>query len=167
MVSIVVLLVSLGYVLRAAATEFYLKIGGTDAPTCRSYQTACESLDYVMPNIVNVTEDSIVYIDSGTYDYSLNGTNGSAIGGYANRAFVLVGDDNNANVDANDISSYPMFVVNTGTTGPAFFFYGDVSGTFRYIKIYVGSAVHSYNRIIMGSFSIYLFIIFFPFVNFF
>jgi hypothetical protein len=44
--------------------------GGFNSTSCTEYSTACETIDYVIRELVNITDNSVVYIDSGSYDYT-------------------------------------------------------------------------------------------------
>jgi hypothetical protein len=155
-ISYIVLLISLNYFLRADVEEFFLKIGGTDSATCTSYESACGTIDYVMTEIVNKTEDSAVYVDNGTYNCTIVGGYNSASGGYSNRTFSVSGYILEISVDAFNSSTYPVILFDVNNTDPAFEFYMNINASFECVKFYTGTNSGIIRRIIVSF--IYLFI---------
>jgi hypothetical protein len=120
---------------------------------CITYTAACETIDYVMEEIVNKTEESVVYIDSGEYNYSITADkadNNNETNGYSHCMFSLIGYVANNHVVASDINTYPVIRsgVNNDNTRFAFSFVINVTGTFQYIKFVIGSTTGGYKSII-------------------
>jgi hypothetical protein len=144
---------------------FYLKTGGTDTTNCRKYTSACGTIDYVMRNIVNVTIESVIYIDSGTYNYSVIGVENSEIGGYFNRVFNVIGYIL-GHVNSYDSNTYPVIISNSSNTGNySFYLYGNVSACFQYLKFIVGSNSVENRGLIVSLY--FYFILFYLFIYFF
>jgi hypothetical protein len=92
MISYIVLFVSLNYILKAEATSFYLKTDGVDSAVCTAYESGCKTIDYVMRDIVNISgSNSIIYIDTGIYNYTVICQEGSETNAYKNSKFSLIG----------------------------------------------------------------------------
>jgi hypothetical protein len=118
-----------------------------------------------MKDIVNVTVESVVYVDSGTYNYTLAGTNNNANGGYSNRTFTVIAYISNILVNVDDISTYPIILFDINNANCAFQFYMNINVSFEYVKFYLGSNSNTGRRIMMSFiylllliFSIYLFV---------
>jgi hypothetical protein len=101
-----------------------------------------------MREIVNKTVSSVVYLENGTYGYTMSGNDNSYNGGYSNRAFRLSGYILGDLVDAGDITSYPIILFNTSSGSSGIYFYVDVSGFFEYVHILRGSGCGGGKRLI-------------------
>jgi hypothetical protein len=140
---------------------FYLKPGGEDKITCIKYISPCETIDYVMTEIVNKTGESIIYIDSGTYDYNVIGSENGETGAYFNRAFNLIGYILGPSVKIDDINTYPTIICNSSSDGISFYLYENITASFQYVKFIIGNNSGENRWLIM---SFYLFIVFLFFV---
>jgi hypothetical protein len=117
-----------------------------------------------MIEIVNKIEHTIIYIDSGTYDYSGIGVEDSETGGYFNRTLNLIGYFSGPSVKTDDKNSYPVIISNISSGSIVFYLYKNVSASFQCLKFIIGINSHLNRRLIM---SFYLFIIFYYFFLFF
>jgi hypothetical protein len=125
---------------------FYLKTpenGGIDQTGCISYSSACGTIDYVIKNIVNVSSESIVYMDSGRYTYGIassDNTGNTGNNGYSNREFMLMGYIFGPSVKINDIYTYPEIYFNLNSGNAAFVFFANIIATFEHVKFYTGGS---------------------------
>jgi hypothetical protein len=101
-----------------------------------------------MREIVNKTVNSTVYIENGTYNYTMNGNDNNGNGGYSNRTFRLTGYISGYIVDADDIDTYPIILFNSGSGTSGYYFYVNVSCSFEYVKFYRGRYCNSNKRLI-------------------
>jgi hypothetical protein len=100
-----------------------------------------------MRELVNKTDNSVVYIDSGNYNYTIHVFHGEiddTENHYFDRIFSLIGyisSSSSSSVIANDINTYPVIISNESdqSTRLAFSFQSNVSGSFQYIKFVIGS----------------------------
>jgi hypothetical protein len=124
---------------------YYLTTTGTNDLLCITYYSACGTIDYVMRELVNKTENSVVYIDSGTYNYTIHVTHGGiddTENHYFDRIFSIVGYISSSSlVIADNINTYPVIVSNESdqSTRLAFSFQSNVTGSFEFIKFVIGS----------------------------
>jgi hypothetical protein len=140
---------------------FYLKPGGINSITCIKYTSPCKTIDYVMIEIVNKTEESIIYIDSGTYDYNVIGSENSETGAYFDRAFNLIGYILGPSVRIDDINTYPIIICNSSSDGISFYLYEDIIASFQYVKFIIGNNSLENRWLIMSFLFIYCFFFFF------
>jgi hypothetical protein len=129
---------------------FYLKTNGIDTLECVGYKFACRTIDHVMKNIVNATIDCAVYIDVGTYNYTLIGNDNNPNGGYSNRSFTLFGYVLGSFVDADNINTYPVILFDVNNANTAFEFYMNINASFIYVRFYCGSNSNTGRRIFMS-----------------
>jgi hypothetical protein len=144
---------------------FYLKPGGENKITCIKYISPCETIDYVMTEIANKTEESIIYIDSGTYDYNVIGSENSDTGAYFNRAFNLIGYFLGPFVKIDDINTYPIIICNSSSDGISFYLYSDIIASFQCFKFIIGNNSGE-NRWLIMSFYLFIYLFFFFFFLF-
>jgi hypothetical protein len=147
---------------------FYLGTDGTDASNCRKYASPCKTIDFVMREIVYKTEESIIYIDSGTFNYSVNADRDSSNSGYLNRIFNLIGYVIGLSVKIDDTDSYPIILSNTsdGPNNVNFLLFANVTVSFQYLKFIIGNNSHT-NRQLIVSLYIYIYIYIIYFFNLF
>jgi hypothetical protein len=136
---------------------FYLKPDGEDKITCNKYVFPCKTIDYVLIEIVNKTEYSIVYIDSGMYNCGVIADGNKPDNGFFNRPINLVGFFLGPSVNADDIDTYPTIISNVSSSYALFYFYANVSTSFECLKFIIGNNSGE-NRGLIMSFFIYLFI---------
>jgi hypothetical protein len=129
-----------------------LKTGGTDTTKCITYSSPCGTLDHVMRNIVNTTVDCVIYIDSGTYDYTII-CESNIHSSYFNRTFSVNGYISGPFVNANDINTYPIILFDVNSGHPGIFFYTNVSAFFQYVKFYLGINSNAGRRVIRSLFN--------------
>jgi hypothetical protein len=135
-------------------------MGGVDTLRCVRYEFGCKTIDHVMRNIINATVGSVVYVESGTYNYTFTSSN-DGNGGYADRTFSVVGYILGSSVKADDVDTYPIILVDSNDGNPSILFYKNVSCSFQYVKFYTGNNCNEGKRVIKSlfiNFSIYLFI---------
>jgi hypothetical protein len=101
-----------------------------------------------MKNIVNTTVNTVVYVENGTYSYTMNGNDNNGNGGYSNRTFTISGYISGSFVDADDIDTYPVILFNTTNGNSGIYFYVNVKGCFEYLKINRGSNCNGGKRLI-------------------
>jgi hypothetical protein len=117
-----------------------------------------------MKNITNTTVNCVVYIENGTYGYTMNGNDDNGNGGYSNRTFSVIGYVSGDLVDVDNISTYPVILFDANSENCAFLFYMNISASFNYLKFYLGSNSHT-NRRIFRSLFIYLLLLIIFFVG--
>jgi hypothetical protein len=138
---------------------FYLKPDGIDSTTCNKYGFACATIDYVMREIVNKTEYSLVYIDSGTYNYSITSDRDISNNGYLNRKLNLIGFFFGPSVKIDNIDSYPIILSNTSDgLNISFLLYANVSASFECLKFIIGNNSMRNRRLIVSLFILYYFL---------
>jgi hypothetical protein len=138
-----------------------LKTNGADLTKCITYSSGCKTIDCVMREIVNKTINSRIYIDEGTYSYTMNGNDNNDNGGYSNRVFRLSGYISGGFVDADDISSYPIILFNTTNGNSGIYFNANVGCSFEYVKIYRGSGCAGGKRLVKS----FIYDYFFQFID--
>jgi hypothetical protein len=100
-----------------------------------------------MTELVNKTDNSTVYIDSGIYDYTISGS--ATENHYYNRIFSLKGyiSSSSSSVKADEINTYPVILSNQSNTDTAkryaFSFSSNVTGSFQYLKFFIGDGSYS------------------------
>jgi hypothetical protein len=139
---------------------FYLKPDGNDAINCTKYIFPCKTIDYVMTEIVNKTEESIIYIDSGTYDYNVIGSENSETGAYFNKAFNLIGYILGPFVKIDDMNTYPIIICNSSSDGISFYLYEKIIASFQYVKFIIGNNSGENRLLIVSFFFFFIFSIF-------
>jgi hypothetical protein len=139
-----------------------LKTGGIDTTSCISYSSACGTIDYVMKEIVNTTLKSVVYIDSGTYNYTITALHDLPTDSYFNRIFNLIGYLSGPFVNYSDINTYPVILCNSSNGGNAsFHLYANVNASFQYLKFIIGNNSYINRRLIVSLFYFILFFFYF------
>jgi hypothetical protein len=130
---------------------FFLRTDGADLTNCTNYASPCKTIDYVMIEIVSKIEESIIYIDSGTFSYSIAADIGSLNNGYSNRTFNLIGYFLGPFVKVDDINTYPIILSNTSNSPNInFLLYANVSATFQCLKFIIGNNSHNNRQLIVS-----------------
>jgi hypothetical protein len=134
-----------------------LKPDGTDSTTCNKYAFPCKTIDYVLIEIVNKTEHSIVYIDSGMYNCVVVADGDKPDNGFSNRLINLLGFFLGPSVNADDIDTYPTIISNVSSSYALFYFYSNVSASFECLKFIIGSNSGENRGLIISFFIDYFF----------
>jgi hypothetical protein len=162
MIAYIALFVSLNYILRGEAATYYLRTDGTDSTECKTPESPCKTIDYVVRSIVNVTAESLVYVYPGTYNCTLpiGDTNG-----FADRTYSLIGYlSSSSSINPDDYTTYPVLLFDANNANTALYFRTNVNASFQYFVFYIGPNCNQARRLIMSF--VCLFVIIFSFFFF-
>jgi hypothetical protein len=115
-----------------------------------------------MKSIVNVTADSRVYIDDGSYNCTI--ITGGGNSGYQGRVFILMANTSDVLFVSNDTNTYPVILSDSSDgNNISFYFYANVIASFYYLRFHLGPNTNYNRRLLMSLFIIVYYCFFFFF----